>query len=423
MGPPGTGKTRLALEVARSLASSFTDGAAFIQLAPLRDPRMLASYIGQSLGLREADGFPILDILRAVLRDRHLLLVLDNFEQLVAGAAVVSDLLQSCSRLTVLVTSRTALRCYGEHQFPVPPLGLPTEDDDSLAGAAACEAVQLFVDRAAAVQPDFQLTDDNWRAVARVCRQLDGLPLALELAAARVNALSVEQFQRRLGAHFGWLIASSAGVPDRHRTLQALLDWSYELLSESERALWRRLAVFSGGWTLEAAEEVCSGDRLVDVFEVLSSLVDHSLVLAQVQGNGVRYRFLETIREYGLTKLREVDEAGRFGARHLNWVLDLAERAEAGWAGPAQGEWLRRLAAEHDNVRAALEFACNQPGSTTSGLRVAGALWWFWLITGHHAEGRARIQDLLTSSLAHAATPGHKTARARALSAAATLAV
>jgi len=368
----------------------------------------------------------------AALSRRHLLLVLDNFEHLPDAAGVVGDLLAACPELKVLATSRAPLRVYGEREAPVPPLGLP--DSARLPAPEALAdfpAVALFVERARAVRPDFALTADNAAAVAELCRRLDGLPLAIELAAARVKLLAPAAIVARLDRRLELLTAGARNAPNRHQTLRAAVDWSYDLLSEPEQALLRRLAVFAGGWTLEAAEGVCAGDGIAvsEVLELLARLVDQSLVQADERADGVRYCLLETIRQYAELKLHELGEESAWRVRHLDWFVGLAEEAEPRLCGPDQGAWLDRLEAELDNIRAALAVSRLVPEgyegvrpeeqihqTAEASLRLFAALLRFWLIRGHLGEGRQWLTGLL------ATTSTRSAARASAMCVGATLA-
>ena len=433
VGPPGIGKTRLALALAEAAEDTFADGVAFVPLAPLREPGLVVSAIAQPVGVRELGGRPLLETLVAALSRRHLLLVLDNFEHLPDAAGVVGDLLAACPELKVLATSRAPLRVYGEREAPVPPLGLPdpirpTEPD----ALAELPAVALFLERARAVRPDFGLSVGNAAVVAEICRRLDGLPLAIELAAARVKLLAPAVILARLERRLDLLADGPRDAPSRQRTLRAAIDWSHDLLSEPERALLRRSAVFAGGWTLEAAEAVCAGSGIEagDILGLLASLVDKSLVQGEERGGQVRYRLLETIRQYAEAKLCESGEEPAWRTRHLDWFVALAEEAEPRLCGPEQVAWLDRLEAEHDNLRVALATAqhaaeCRdgtlpEDGgrwAAEAGLRLFAALYRFWIVRGHLNEGRQWLAGLLPRASAGSA------ARASALWVGATLAL
>jgi predicted ATPase len=412
-GPGGTGKSRLALELAAGLAADFADGVYFVGLGALSDPGLFASSIAMALGLRENPARPVVESLKDSLQGKHALLVLDNFEQIVAAAPLLAALLAACARLKVLVTSRVVLHLSGEQEYPVPPLRLP--GPGPLPGLGALEryaAIALFVQRARAVKPGFQLTGDNAAAVARICAQLDGLPLAIELAAARLKLLSPQAMLERLSSRLDFLKGGARDAPARHQTLRQAIAWSHELLTEDEKAFFRRVAVFPGGCSLEAAERVCGAGGLdADALDAVAALVDKSL-LRQDAGPGEEPRFvmLETIREYGLERLRAGGDWDATRRAHATYFLELAEQAEAELTGPRQPLWLDRLEADHNNLRAALSWAEEQ-GKIEFGLRLGAALWRFWVTRGHMLEGRQRLQRLLALPGGAARIP----ARARVL--------
>jgi predicted ATPase/DNA-binding SARP family transcriptional activator len=403
-GPGGVGKTRLALQTARQMTGEFEDGVWLAELAPLEDPELVGQAVGEALGYRLAVGPRALTILKYLLEPKRLLLVLDNCEHLVEACARVADaLLHACPRLHLLASSREALEIAGEASFLVPPLGLPDPDAlPPLERLAQCEAVRLFVERAAAASPGFQLTPADAPAVAQVCARLDGIPLALELAAARVKLLQVEEIAGRLDDRFRLLTGGSRAALPRYQTLRASTDWSYALLSPRERILLQRLSVFAGDWSLEGAESVGCGEGFEpgEVLELLGELVNKSLVLVQV-GNGpeTRYRMLETIRQYAREKLVETGQAQAVRERHLSYYISLAEELEAVIRGPDQVAIQDRLEVELDNIRAALawslESAGDPGGSPEPGLRLASALWWFWHGRGHAVEGLRWLERLL----------------------------
>jgi predicted ATPase/class 3 adenylate cyclase len=420
-GPGGTGKTRLALQVADDLRARFPDGVYLVALASITDPGLVGPAVAQAIGVRDTGGRPLLDVLRAYLCDRSLLLVLDNFEQVLAAAPTVADLLAAGPCVRILATSREALRVRGEQEVAVPPLITPDpRQTASLDALARNPAVALFVERAGAVRSDFMLTDENAGAVAGICIRLDGLPLAIELAAARVRALAPDAILARLDRRLPLLVGGPRDAPARQRTLRDTIAWSYDLLDEAERRLFRRLAVFVGGWSLEAAEAVCGAAVApgMDVLDGLASLIAKSLV-HRVDGVGREPRFgmLETIREYGLEQLAAAEGAA-LRALHASYYLALAEAAEWGLRSSDQGEWLTRLERDHDNLRAALAWTRGQPDPVEAELRLASALHWFWYLHGHLSEGRA----WLGGALARGAAAGRTAARARALGAAGTLA-
>jgi non-specific serine/threonine protein kinase len=390
-GPGGSGKTRLALAVASGLVERYEDGMWLVELAPLSDSDLVPQAVASVLGVREAPGTTFVDSLRAHLESRETLLILDNCEHLVeASASLAGALLPFCPNLKVLATSREALRTSGETLFVVPPLSLPDpRRPPAPDGLPSYEAARLFAERARAVRPDFEITGGNAMAVAQICYRLDGMPLAIELAAARVRVLSVEQISSRLEDSFALLAGSGKRTaPARQGTLRATMDWSYELLPEEERLLLRRVSVFAGGFALEAAEVVCAGGDLErgEVLELLASLVDKSLVLVSERDGEARYRLLETIRQYGLEKLEEGGEAGQMRGRHAAWFLSLAERAESELKGHQQVAWLARLEKEHDNLRVAMRWLLEE-GETDSAVRIAWALWLFWRVHGYQGEG------------------------------------
>jgi predicted ATPase/class 3 adenylate cyclase len=422
-GSGGCGKTRLALQVGADALEQFTDGVWLVELAPLADPSLVSHAVASTLGVREEPGRPLLTTLAEHLRAKQLLLVLDNCEHLIEVCAQLADaLLRACTRLTMLASSREALGIAGERPFRVPSLGLPQAGPTpSLAQVAACEAVRLLVERASTVQPTFALTEQNAAAVAQVCQRLDGIPLALELAAARVRALTVEQVAERLDDRFHLLSGGSRTALPRQQTLRALIDWSHDLLAEPERIVLRRLSVFIGGWTLEAAEAVCSGDGVEQnlVLDLLTRLVDKSLALVEDHKQGaVRYHLLETVRQYAGEKLLEAAEVEVVRDRHLAWFLALVGEAHAHFGSMEQYAWVRRLAADDANLQAALEWSRAEASETESELRLAGGMLGLWLFLGHRSAGRAALEKALARS-----NPAARTrARARALAAAAQLA-
>ena len=371
-GTGGCGKTRLAIEVADRVADRYADGVWFVDLAPLSDPALVLPAIAQVLGIREEVARPLATTVVDAVRARHLLLVLDNCEHLIEGCASVAQLLlDACPRLSLLATSREALRIPGEISWRVPSLSLPQPEVNlSPTTAAQSEAVRLFTERAIAVQPAFQLTVTNVQAVAQICHELDGIPLALELAAARMHVLTAEELAARLDRRFSLLTGGSRTARLRQQTLQATVDWSYDLLTPEEQTLFARLSVFAGGWTLDAAEAVGSGDDLAaeDVVNVLTRLVEKSLVVAQALDDGTtRYRLLETLRQYGRTRLETCGELARVQHRHATYYLTLAERAEPELIGSHQLRWLDQLEREHDNLRAALAWWLTSSRSCRAG--------------------------------------------------------
>jgi predicted ATPase/DNA-binding CsgD family transcriptional regulator len=417
-GPPGTGKTRLGLEVAWEVLDRFTDGVFFVDLAPISDPELVASKIAQVLGVRDTGSKPLRETLRNTLRQKRLLLLLDNFEQIIGTAPLVSELLSACPGLKALVTSREALRIYGEQEYPVPPLALPDLDCvEPLRVLSQYEAVELFSQRARTVKPDFAITDENAPAVAEICVRLDGLPLAIELAAARSKLLSPEMMRRRLESRLGTLASGSRDLPARLRTLRGAIDWSYDLLGAYEKTLFARLAVFQGGRTAQAVEAVCGRGLTVDVMDGLESLLNKNL-LWQEEGleGALRFLFLETIHEYARERLEESGEAETLRKRHAHYFVTLAERAEPELRGARQGYWFAQLQAEHDNLRTALAWSLRGADAELA-LRLVGALRDFWYYAGHIAEGLRWTERALESAGDESAA-----SRARALNVAGWLA-
>jgi predicted ATPase/class 3 adenylate cyclase len=423
-GPGGVGKTRLALQVAAELVEAFPDGAWFADLAPLADPALVPSAIASALGLREEGGRPLIQALKEHLSDKRLLLLLDNLEHLLPAAPQAGELLAACPGLTILATSRAPLRLRAEREIPVPPLALP---DRAHPPPAACltryAAVRLFVERAVAARPDFAVDSDSASAVAELCVRLDGLPLAIELAAARVKLLPPQALLARLGRRLPVLTGGARDLPARQRTLRDAIAWSHDLLAPEQQALFRRLAVFAGGWTIEAAEAVGDPGGELDAFGGLAALVDGSLVRTAEAGGGPdpgapRFGMLETVREYGLERLAASGDEAAARRAHAEHVLALAEEAGPALAGGEEGAALARLEAEHDNVRAALAWALGG-GDAALGLRLAGTVWAFWYLRGHFGEGRGWLGRALAGSGAGATT---KAARAQALRGAGVLA-
>ena len=425
-GAGGVGKTRLALEVAAGLAGRFPGGAAFVPLAPLGDAALVVPTIAQALGLAEVAGQPLVETLRAALRDRRLLLVLDNCEHVLAAAREVADLLAGCPGLAVLATSRAPLRIRGEREYPVGPLAVPELARlPTVAEVEEIPAVRLFVERAQAAAPAFALTQANAAAVAAICRRLDGLPLALELAAARLRMLSPTELLARLDRVLPLLSGGPRDLPARQQTLERAIDWSYDLVEPAEARLFRRLAVFAGGWDLAAAEAVgaaTSDERRatrsdgtagaddapdqsslvarrssLDVLRALSGLVEQSLVVAEAGAEGVtRYRLLEPVRDYARERLEASGEAAVVRDRHAGYFLALAEALEP---VPWRADHAAALAAldlEHDNLRAALRWSLDA-GEAATALRLAGALWRYWSVRGHVQEGRRWLAAALAA--------------------------
>ena len=423
-GPGGIGKTRLAVQVAGGLVENFPGGIHFVPLSSLSDPGLIPAVMVQAMGIREAGGKSPLQILNENLQDPlrpPILLLLDNFEHLIQAAPMVAGFLAMGPNLKILVTSRSALRVYGEHEFPVPPLAMPDSlSKPSLEVLSQFPAVALFVERAVAVKPDFELNRENASAVTEICARLDGLPLAIELAAARIKVLSPSSLRTRLKSRLQLLTGGSRDMPERQQTLRAAIDWSYDLLSPAEQKLLRRLSVFVGGCNLEGVEAVCDtkGDLDLDLLDGMASMVDKSLAQQTEHAKGEsRFVMLETIREYALEKLDESGEQSLTRRAHAAYCLVLAEEVATDQSGAEGAEWLHRLALEHDNFRAALEWL-TETGDAEWGLRLGAALFRFWDMREYLTEGRDRLGKLL--KLAAAASPTKS--RARVLFAAGVLA-
>ncbi|HLW58299.1 MAG TPA: tetratricopeptide repeat protein [bacterium] len=415
-GAGGSGKTRLALQVAADLLELYPDGAWMVDLAPLSDPTLVPLAAVSALGVSEQPTRSLIETLADYLRSKSLLLILDNCEHLLSTSAQLADtLLRTCPKLRILATSREGLRIAGEMTYTVPSLSLPDPRVlPSPRDLMQFEAVRLFAERAAFGKPGFQVTSGNAAAVAHICHRLDGIPLAIELAAARVKAMPLETIALRLDDRFRLLTGGSRTALPRQQTLRGAMDWSYELLSELERSLLRQLSVFVGGFTLEAAERVCGdggGDR-GDILNLLTNLVNKSLVGFDEQQGGGRYRLLETMRQYSWDRLVASGEEHHVRGRHRDYFLGLAEQAELKFRGPDQGAWNKRLETEYDNVRAAVSWSMTE-GTLEVGLRLASSLYWLWDIRGLREGG-----EWLDAMLAQA-TDTSPAVRARALNAAA----
>ena len=398
-GSGGTGKTRLSLQVAAEMLDRFNDGVWFIELAPITDPELVPNTVASILGVRQEPGRPLMATLMDWLSDKELLIILDNCEHLLDTCARFTDTVLHGSRgVRILASSREALGIAGEIAYRVPSLPTPSPRERlEIEQLEDYESVQLFIERAAQTLPTFKVTNATSPAVTQICHRLDGIPLAIELAAARVKVLSVEQIAERLDDRFRLLTGGSRTALPRQQTLRALIDWSYQLLSEQERLLFRRLAVFVGGWTLEAAEAVCGfpegGVESVDILDLLSHLVDKSLVIVETTGKESRYRRLETIRQYAREKLFETEEAAQIRDRHLDYYLRLTAKAEVEIVNANQVAWLKRLQDEFDNIRAALEWS--QEKRAEDGLRLGSAIWRFCLRYGYTNEIVEKLNQLL----------------------------
>jgi len=413
VGAGGVGKTRLALRIAADLIDAFPDGVWLVELAALSDPRRVPQTVATVLGLREHAGKQLTSTLAEHLKAKQLLLVLDNAEHLAAACAKLADaLLRQCPHVVVLVTSREGLRVPGEQTYHVPSLSMPDPARAvTVAEISQFESVRLFIVRAQLHVANFAVTDQNASALASICARLDGIALAIELAAARVRSMSLAEINNRLDERFRLLTGGWSTALPRQQTLRALIDWSYDLLVDAEQALLCRLSVFAGGWTLAAAEQVCSGAGVNNraALDLLTSLVAKSLVLHEERNGATRYRFLDTVRDYARDRLRESGEEARWKGRHLAHFLMMANEAEPQLTGAAQEAVLGGLEMEHDNLLAALAWAAAPGGDALSGLRLAGAVWRFWYVRGYLGEGRAWLSSMLL-----AARPDAQTAAARA---------
>ncbi|KUN84581.1 ATP-binding protein [Streptomyces griseoruber] len=413
-GPGGVGKTRLAGRIAARVGRAFPDGVRFVHLSGLHDPALVPLAVADALGLHDHSERPALDSLVERVRERRLLLVVDNCEHLAtACAALAGALLRGTTGIRVLATSRHRLGLTEEHLMEVRPLPVPDPDGD-LTAADGYPALALFADRAAAVVPGFRLTAANRSAVARLCRRLDGLPLAIELAAVRMRVLDVHQLLARLDDRYRLLTGGSPAVLPRHQTLRAAVDWSHELCDAREQAVWARLSVLAGSFDLAAAEAVCCGGGVAegaDVLEAVAGLVDKSVLCRETgPDGGLRYRLLDSLRHYGLERLREMPGEERAArVRHRDWVQQLAATCEREWFGPGQPGIVARLRADRDNIRAALDFSLTTPGEAHAGLRLAGILWFHWHACGAPREGRYWLDRALD------ANPDPSPERARAL--------
>src|SRR5215217_3309172 len=394
-GPGGTGKTRLALAVAEQAAPVFPDGVVFVSLAPLADPALVGSAIAERLGVRERAEQPLRDALVTHLAGKRLLLLLDNCEHVLPAAPLVTALLGGCPALRVLTTSRAALHLSGEHLYPVPPLALPDAGPlPPLADLGQTPAVRLFIERVRAVRPDFALREANAPAVVEIVRRLDGLPLALELVAARVRVLSPAALAERLDRSLPLLTGGAHDLPDRQRTLRHAMAWSYDLLQPNQQTLFRRLGVFTRGCTLEAAEMVADLDEPFDVLEGIGALLDASLLQSEEPDAETRFQMLETVREFGLERLEASDEATTTRDRHARYFLDLAERTNAVIVKTPTPALLDVIEREHDNLRAALTWS-RDTGNHDTFLRLAGALAMFWYYRGYLGEGQRWLSQAL----------------------------
>ena len=405
MGPGGTGKTRLSLQVAREVLAHFPQGAFFIPLADDTDANQFISRVAQQLEVREG-GRPLLENVKDYLRDKHLLLILDNFEQLVSAAPVVAELFAAAPQLKIMVSSRIALKLRGEHEYPVPPLALPeTTDEFSVENLAANEAVILFLERARASNPNFTLTKDNASAVAQICRRLDGLPLALELAAARIKLLPPQAILSRLDDRLKLLTGGARDLPSRHQALRNTLEWSYSLLNEEEKMLYARLGVFVGGFTLEAVEAICNAENTLDILEGLTSLMNNSLLRQEEINTEPRFSMLETIRAYALERLAESGEMESLRQAHAHYFGDIIlSRGGQGFYSAEALYWLNWVEREMDNLRATLSWSLAAPERADFGAGLVWWLMWFCYRRGHLSEGRMWTERFLASTALQSAS-------------------
>jgi predicted ATPase len=427
IGPPGVGKTRLAAHIAAQLAGSFAHGPLFVDLTSIADVEAFLPTLAEALNVRESSDVPLLKSITASLRSRNLLLVLDNFEQVINAAPHVLSLIVGAPGLKILATSREALHVSGEYEFPLAPLALPESsssgqalDENRFETVSHYSAVQLFVQRAQAVQPAFELTHENAAAIVEICRHLDGLPLAIELAAARIKTLGPQTMLQQLDRGLDWLTRGSRDANISRRTLRETMEWSYNLLSEPERILLRRLSVFSGGWTLRAAESISADSkdtvreimlRREDILDLLGKLVDKSLVVTEAVKQQARYHLLETVRDFGREKLSQLDELTEILNRHLAHFTEYAEESESHLDGVDQAKWIAISEKEHNNFRAAIDYSLTPEADLVYGLRIGAAISLFWLERNHFHEGIERLQILQQ----RAVDPENQQARAKML--------
>ncbi|MDP9325970.1 MAG: adenylate/guanylate cyclase domain-containing protein, partial [Candidatus Dormibacteraeota bacterium] len=400
-GPGGTGKTRLSLQIAADAADRFKHGVYFVPLAPVTDPALVPSAIMDALRIQDAGNRKPIDVLLDHLRDKEMLLVLDNFEQILDAAAAVGEILKAAPAVKVVSSSRAPLRVYGEQEFPIPPLSLPDLSAKlTLEGMSQFEAVRLFIERAVSVKPDFQVTNENAPAVAGICTLVDGLPLAIELAAARIRLFTPEVMLKRLETSLSDLGGGARDLPARQQTLRGAIEWSYQLLDDGVQTLMSRLSVFSGGATLGDIEQVCAPGLDIDVFSGLESLVEHNLLRPDDRGAEPRFFMLHVIREFAMERLRESPEGDEVRERHAHTYLELAEHAGPELTGDESRQWAERLDIEHDNFRTALTCFRDRD-EAESALRLVSALWRFWTMRGHVVEGVEKIKQVL--EMPHAA--------------------
>jgi predicted ATPase/class 3 adenylate cyclase len=401
-GSGGAGKTRLAIQTAADALDGDCDGVWLAEFASLTDPSLVTSTVAAAIGVKEEGGKSILQSLSDYLKNRSVVLVLDNCEHLLdAIANLATHVLQQCPNVRILATSRESLGISGETSYRVPSLSLPDSKQTHTANNLShYEAVRLFIDRAAQAQPSFTVTNENAPALASVCLRLDGIPLAIELAAARVRTLTLEDIDSRLDRRFQLLTGGSRTALPRQQTLRSLIDWSYDLLNEAEKAFLSQLSVFAGGWTLEAAEAICSGEPNADseALDLLASLVDKSLVVVETSGTNARYRLLETPRQYARDRLLDRGDADLWRSKHFDYFLAMSVKAEPLLTSPEAREWLRRLETEQGNLRAALDWSGARVETHGKNMQMAAALWLYWSIRGQYSEGRERLSSALSSN-------------------------
>ncbi|GAB3681061.1 LuxR family transcriptional regulator [Saccharopolyspora tripterygii] len=397
-GIGGVGKTRLALRAAQEMKRAFPDGLCLVELASLTDPALLADSVIDALGLREQSTRDRATVVCDYLRERRMLLVLDSCEHMVGAAAdFVDRVLRAAPEVRILVTSRQALRIAGEYVYQVPRLPVPDPDEPIEPGTATrYPSIALFVERSESVVPGFAFTSENEAAVVRLCHRLEGIPLAIELASVRLRVLTVNELANRLDHRFQLLREGSRNLPERHQTLQALIDWSYDLCTPEEQTLWERASVFAGGFDIDALEVVCTDETLPSqaILDTVAGLLDKSIFVREGQDKYSRFGMLETIRAYGQARLAESGREPALRLLHRDWVLQMVETADSEWAGPRQEEWANRLQLERPNLRRALDYCLAEPSEARAGMRLAGVPW-FWLAMGHLAEGKLWLDRVL----------------------------
>lgn len=401
-GIGGTGKTTLAKSVARELLNEFADGVFFVELASITNPELVASTITKSFGVKETSGKPVLELLKDYLCEKRLLLVIDNFEQVISAAPQIGELLSAAAKLKILITSRTFLHISAEREYAVPPLAVPEDlQRVSFEELSSCEAVRLFAQRARKAKPNFCLTEENIHSVAEICARLEGLPLAIELAAARVKILNPQAILSKLESSLQFLTGGACDLPSRQQTMRDAIEWSYKLLSADEKRLFRRLSVFAGGFRFEAAEAICANNEPAEerneVLDIVTSLVDKSLLVAKEQSDGeMRFRMLGVVREYARESLEKSAETGTIRRNHAEYFLALAEEAEPHLQASQSAKWLNRLEEEHDNIRAAIRWSLEHDAEIAA--RLAASVKVFWTVRGHLTEGEERLKKILKKS-------------------------